>query len=142
MEQRLTILTLRVDDVDAAARYYVDGLGWEPLLAVPGEVAFFQVAPGVALGLFAAHGYDSDAGAPLPAPCTLARNVDSEDEVRAVTDDMVAAGGTLVKEPQRASWGGYHAFVVDPAGYPWEIAHNAGWRVAADGTVAIGPVSD
>lgn len=140
MEPRITILTLRVEDLDAATRYYTEGLGWEPILAVPGEVTFVQVAPGLALSLFAAHGYDTDAGKPLPAPFTLAHNVDSEDSVRAVVAEMAAAGGTVVKEPQRASWGGFHAFVVDPTGIPWEVAYNAGWHVADDGTITLGPV--
>jgi catechol 2,3-dioxygenase-like lactoylglutathione lyase family enzyme len=140
MEPRISILTLRVDDLEAATRYYVDELGWQPLLAVPGEVTFLPVGHGVVLGLFDARGFDADAGRPLAAPLTLAHNVGSEAEVDAVTDEMVAAGGTLVRAPARASWGGYHGFVEDPAGYCWEIAHNPAWRVAPDGTVAIGPV--
>jgi catechol 2,3-dioxygenase-like lactoylglutathione lyase family enzyme len=138
MEQRLSILTVRVEDVEAATRYYVDGLGWQPVLAVPGEVAFLQVAPGVALSLFDAEGFDSDAGQPLRYPVTLARNVDSPEEVRAVVATMREAGGTVLKEPQRTVWGGYHAFVADPTGLPWEIAHNPGWAIGEDGTVSMG----
>ena len=58
--------------------------------------------------------------------------------VRAVVRTMVDAGGTLIKEPQPAVWGGYHAFVNDPMGVCWEVAHNPDWSVAADGTVRIG----
>ena len=141
MEPRITILTLRVEDLDSATRYYTEGLGWEPILTVPGEVTFVQVAPGLALSLFAAHGYDTDAGKPLPAPFTLAHNVDSEEAVREVVAEMAAAGGTVVKEPQRASWGGFHGFVVDPTGIPWEVAYNSGWHVTDDGTITLGPVN-
>jgi catechol 2,3-dioxygenase-like lactoylglutathione lyase family enzyme len=137
MEPRITIFTIRVDDLEAVTRYYVDGLGWEPFLAVPGEVTFFQVAPGVAISLFNAAGFDADAGRPLPFPFTLAHNLDTEDEVHAVFATMVAAGGTVVMEPQVAEWGGVHAFVADPAGFCWEIAHNPGWSVDADGTVHL-----
>lgn len=35
-------------------------------------------------------------------------------------------------------WGGYHAYVADPTGVCWEVAHNPGWSVAGDGTVRIG----
>jgi uncharacterized protein len=101
-------------------------------------VAFLQVAPGVALSLFNANGFDADAGEPLRYPFTLARNVAGEQDVREVVARMVQAGGTVLKEPQRAEWGGYHGFVADPAGLPWEIAHNPGWAISDDGTVRMG----
>ena len=53
---------------------------------------------------------------------------------------MVEAGATVVKEPQKTAWGGFHGIVIDVAGCCWEIAHNSGWSVAEDGTVTIGPV--
>ena len=140
MEQRVDIVTLRVEDLDAATRYYVEKLGWRPILAVPGEVTFLQIAHGQALGLFAAAGFDADAGRPLAMPIVLAHNVGSDAEVDAVVQTMVDAGGTLLKAPERADWGGYHGFVEDPAGFCWEVAHNAGWSVADDGTVTLGPV--
>lgn len=37
---------------------------------------------------------------------------------------VIAAGGALVAAPQRREWGGYTAYVADPEGYRWEIAHN------------------
>ncbi len=138
MEQRVTIITVRVEDLEAASHYYTDGLGWDSFLAVPGEVTFLQVAPGVALSLFDATGFDADVGQPLPFPFTLARNVSSEEEVRHIVASMVDAGGTVLKEPQPAVWGGYHAFVADPVGLCWEVAYNPGWSVSADGTVRLG----
>ena len=38
MDQRISFVTLAVADLDATRRFYVDGLGWEPALDVPGEV--------------------------------------------------------------------------------------------------------
>jgi catechol 2,3-dioxygenase-like lactoylglutathione lyase family enzyme len=140
MEQRVSIFTIRAEDLEGATRYYVERLGWRPFLAVPGEVTFFQVGPGVALSLFDANGFDADVGRPLRYPFMLAHNVASEEEVRKVVRTMVDAGGTLIKEPQPAVWGGYHAFVNDPMGVCWEVAHNPDWSVAADGTVRIGTV--
>jgi uncharacterized glyoxalase superfamily protein PhnB len=71
---------------------------------------------------------------------TLAHNVGSPEEVRAVVDEAVAAGAVVVKEPQRAAFGGFHAYLTDPVGIRWEIAHNPGLRVLPDGTVEIGVV--
>ena len=54
MEQHLNFITLATRDLDAARAFYRDGLGWEPLLDVPEEIIFFQVAPGLVRGLFEA----------------------------------------------------------------------------------------
>jgi catechol 2,3-dioxygenase-like lactoylglutathione lyase family enzyme len=140
MDQRIDLITLRVEDLDAATRFYADGLGWTTMLQVPGEVTFLQSAHGQAISLFNAAGYDADTGAPIPVPVVLAQIVRGEAAVDRVVDELVAAGATLVKAPERAEWGGYHGFVRDPAGYYWEIADNPGFRVDADGTPRIGPV--
>ena len=138
MEQRVSIFTIRTEDLEAATRFYTEGLGFKPFLAVPGEVTFIQVAPGVAMSLFDADGFDADAGRTLRFPFTLAHNVASEHEVREVVATMVDAGGSVVQEPRHAVWGGYHAHVADPQGICWEVAHNPDWSVADDGTVRIG----
>lgn len=138
MEQRIDLVTLRVDDVDDAVRRY-RSLGWQPTLVVGGEVAFFQTAPGVLLSLFAAEGFDTDV-AGRPVGYTLGQVVDSPEQVRAAAEALVASGAVELKAPQQADWGGYHAVVQDRAGVCWELAHNPGWSVADDGTVTIGPV--
>jgi uncharacterized glyoxalase superfamily protein PhnB len=140
MKARVDIITLRVEDLDAATAYYTDGLGWKPVLAVPGEVTFIQMGHGQLLALFIASGFDADVGPEVKAQCNLAHNVSSEAEVRSVVASMVEAGATVIKEPQRAVWGGFSGIVLDVAGCCWEIAHNSGWSVAEDGTVTIGPV--
>jgi catechol 2,3-dioxygenase-like lactoylglutathione lyase family enzyme len=144
MEPRLDILTLGVPDLDAAHRFYVDGLGWEPRLVVEGEVVFVQIGHGVLLALFG-HGdlaKDSgdapELGDPASAPMAFGHNVGSEEEVRAVMADAEAAGATILKPAQRAFWGGFHGYFADPAGFRWEVAHNPNFRVDPDGTVRIG----
>lgn len=141
-DQRLDVLTLRVEDLDAATRFYTDGLGWEPLLAVPGEVTFFQVGHGRVLSLFGAEGFDAEADSQIPHPFTLAQNVRSANEVGMAVDRLVDAGATVIKAPAKASWGGVHALVRDPSGFGWEIAHNPGMEVADDGSVSMRPVED
>ncbi|GGF43955.1 VOC family protein [Williamsia phyllosphaerae] len=143
MRQQASFITFATPDLDAARAFYCSGLGWEPLLDVPGEILFFQVAPGLLLGLFDADSFDSDlAGAgngSTVSGVTIANNVDSRDEVIAVVDQMTAAGATVLKPPQDGAFGGiFHAHVADPNGVIWEIAHNPGWRVEADGTVVFG----
>jgi catechol 2,3-dioxygenase-like lactoylglutathione lyase family enzyme len=138
MDQRIDLITVRVENLDAATRFYSDGLGWTTMLHVPGEVTFLQSAHGQAISLFDAAGYDADTGSPIPVPVVFAQIVAGEAEVDRVCAELVDAGATLVKAPEPAVWGGYHGFVRDPAGYYWEIADNPGWRVDADGTPRIG----
>ncbi|SEO85012.1 VOC family protein [Trujillonella endophytica] len=145
MDARLDLLTVAVPDLDAARRFYVDGLGWTPALDVPGEVLFVQVNAGLLLALFGAADLAADMGVPADAVVpgggfTLAHNVGSPEQVRQVVADAVAAGARVLKEPQPAAFGGFHAYVADPAGIRWEVAHNPGLRVDADGTVHIGVI--
>lgn len=145
MEQRAHFITLATPDLNAARSFYVAGLGWTPLLDVPGEIIFFQIAPGTVLGLFDQEKFVADmAGAPDDGRLggvTLAHNVSSPAEVDATVRRAVAAGARLVKPPQRAAFGGYHGHVADPNGVIWEICHNPGWQVDATGRVHLGPVS-
>jgi catechol 2,3-dioxygenase-like lactoylglutathione lyase family enzyme len=143
MEPRVNFITLASDDLAAARAFYVDGLGWRPTFEVPDEVAFIQVGPGLLLALWKADELDADIGdgsrsSTGLAPFALAHNVSSDAEVIAVVDRARAAGATVLKEPVLAFFGGFHAYFADPSGFRWEIAHNPGWSVAADGTVAIG----
>lgn len=142
MDQQLHFLTFATRDLDAARGFYRDGLGWDPVLDVPGEILFFQVAPGLLLGLFEAGKFAEDLGgtsAPAPSGVTLSHNVASRDDVQSTVEAMAAAGGVVLKPPQDGQFGGiFHAHVEDPNGIIWEIAHNPGWRIQEDGTVALG----
>ena len=141
MHQDLHFVTFATRDLDAARRFYVDGLGWSPLLDVPGEILFFQSAPGQVLGLFDAVQFAEDLGldaAPAIAGVTVAHNVGSPDAVRELAAAMRSAGGRVRVAPSPGAFGGiFHAIVEDPNGVVWELAHNPGWRVAEDGAVSF-----
>jgi catechol 2,3-dioxygenase-like lactoylglutathione lyase family enzyme len=143
MKPELHFITLSTQNLDAARTFYIDGLGWEPLIDVPGEILFFQMAPGLTLGLFDAAKFAEDQGRPgVITPIegvTLSHNVESRDAVDAAVKRVQEAGGSVVKAPQDGAFGGiYHSLVRDPNGVIWEIAHNPGWRIEADGTVVFG----
>jgi catechol 2,3-dioxygenase-like lactoylglutathione lyase family enzyme len=143
MDQRLSFVTLGVTDLPRAKRFYVDGLGWTPTLDLE-EVCFLQVAPGVLLALWGAADLAEDVGVDAAdasdglGRVSFAHNVGSPAEVDVVVARVEAAGGSVLKAPQ-ASFFGYQAYVADPDGFRWEIAHNPGWSVDEDGTVHIGP---
>lgn len=141
MNQQLHFITLATGDLDAARAFYQEGLGWQAALDVPGEIVFFQVAPGLLLGLFDAGKFAQDLGGTAATDVsglTLAHNVDSPSAVHRTVETMTAAGGVVLKPPQEGQFGGvFHAHVQDPNGVIWEIAFNPGWRVEDDGTVVL-----
>jgi len=142
MEQRADFITLATPNLDAARTFYVSGLGWTSTLDVPGEIIFFQIGHGLMLGLFDATKFSQDVdpeatGPALLSGVTLSYNVDSPDEVRRVVSAAERAGATVLKPPQRAAFGGFHAHFADPNGVVWEIAHNSGWRVDESGEVHL-----
>ena len=55
----------------------------------------------------------------------------------AVTEEARAAGARIGREPAETFWGGYSALFLDLDGHPWEVAHNPGWRIDADGSVHL-----
>lgn len=141
MDQQLHFITLATPDLDAARAFYEDGLGWQAKLDVPGEILFYQVAPGLLLGLFEADKFAGDLGAeaaPRVSGVTLSHNVDSPEAVRRTVDALTAAGAVVVKQPQQGQFGGiFHAAVRDPNGLVWEIAHNPGWKIGPGGDVVL-----
>ena len=143
MDPRLHFLTFATRDLDTARRFYCDGLGWQPVMDVPGEILFFQVAPGLLLALFDTAKFDEDREAATPTTgvsgVTLSHNVGSPEQVTATVDRLVAAGGTVTKPPKPSPFGGiFAAHVADPNGIVWEIAHNPGWSIGEDGAVRLG----
>jgi catechol 2,3-dioxygenase-like lactoylglutathione lyase family enzyme len=143
MDQNVHFITFATPNLDAARDFYVTALGWTPLLDVPEEIVFFQIAPGMVLGLFDVDKFQRDlpTGDPHPAVSgvTLAHNVGSPDEVRTNVEAMLSAGGELLTPAQEGDFGGiFHAHVRDPNGIVWEIAHNPGWSVSPRGDVSFG----
>ena len=138
MDQRLSLVTLGVADLDAARRFY-EALGWQETPRAEGVVFFQAVGMIVALWDRAALAEDSgveDTGG--WGGITLAYNVASSGEVDEVIEEARAAGARIVREPAETFWGGYSAVFVDPDGHPWEVAHNPYWTLADDGSVSLG----
>src|SRR5215471_15491076 len=101
MDPYVSIITLGCPDVAAARRFYVDGLGWAPVMEVADEVVFVQVGKGIALALWRADALAEDRGRPVgslaDAPVALAHNVGTAEEVAEVIAAAEAAGGTVLK---------------------------------------------
>ncbi|HWC12898.1 MAG TPA: VOC family protein [Acidimicrobiales bacterium] len=138
---RVSLVTLGVADVARSTEFY-ERLGW-PLssASVPGEVSFFRTAGGL-LAVWGAAELAADMGAAAAAPrpsraVALAVNCDSAEQVDEALATAAEAGATIVKGAGPTHWGGYQGYFADPDGHVWEIAHNPGWPIGADGRPAL-----
>ena len=126
MEPRISMITLGVNDLRVAARFYEKGLGF-PRMASPPEVAFFTLN-GTWLGLYDRRKLAEDAAVSPDGQgfegFTLSHNVSSEAEVDKVMHQALAAGASLVKPAEKVFWGGYSGYFKDMDGHLWEIAFN------------------
>ncbi|GAA1708050.1 VOC family protein [Isoptericola hypogeus] len=129
MEQRLSLVTLVVADLAATRRFYVGGLGWDPLQEAAGEVLMFRVGQHVVLSLWDESHAAEEIGPVVRGgtpPVTLAHNVATTAEVDAVLDDARRAGAGTVVPAVAREWGGYSGYFTDPDGFLWEVAHAPG----------------
>ena len=135
MKPRITLVTLGVDDLERALRFYRDGLGLQSPGIVGtefehGAVAFFELEHGLRLALWPRASLAHDSGLPVgtrsPTEFCLAHNVAAREEVDAVMAQAQRAGATLVKAPHDTFYGGYAGYFQDPDGHLWEVAFNPG----------------
>ena len=135
MDQRISLITLAVADLDASRGFYRDGLGWTPEIDVPGEVLMFRAGPALVLSLWERTHFEAEVGAamsgPGVAPLTLAHNVATPAEVDEVLATARSAGASHVEDGTQRAWGGYSGYFADPDGYRWEIAFNPDPGLAA-----------
>jgi uncharacterized protein len=136
MKPRITLITLGVDDLERALRFYRDGLGLatEGIVGTQfehGAVAFFELQPGLKLALWPRASIAHDTGlarsAPSATDVTIAHNVGSKAEVDAVMAQAKKAGATIVKRAHDTFYGGYAGYFQDPDGHVWEVAWNPAW---------------
>ena len=138
MDQRVSVITLGVQDLGRARRFY-EALGWKTRADPGDDVVFFQ-AGGMVVALWGRDQLAADTGVEDSGGwggVTLAHNVRSPQEVDAVLAEAEAAGATIARPGGETFWGGYSGVFVDPDGHAWEIAHNPRWTVAADGSVRL-----
>jgi catechol 2,3-dioxygenase-like lactoylglutathione lyase family enzyme len=138
MQPRITLITLGVDDVERAVRFYRDGLGLKTDGIVGtefayGAVVFFALQAGLKLALWPRTSIAHDTGLPLASPSptefTLGHNVASKGDVDAVMAQATRAGAVAVQPAHDTFWGGYAGYFQDPDGHLWEVAWNPQWVV-------------
>jgi catechol 2,3-dioxygenase-like lactoylglutathione lyase family enzyme len=138
VDQRVSLITLGVSDLDRARRFY-EALGWRTGASPADDVVFFQ-AGGMIVALWGREQLAEDSGVEDGGGwggVTLAYNVRTPEEADTLIGQARAAGARIAREPGTTFWGGYSGIFVDPDGHPWEVAHNPHWTLAEDGSVSL-----
>ncbi len=137
MQARISMISLGVKDLQAAIKFYQQGLGLPRKEPYSDEIAFFDLS-GTWLGLYPWDKLAEDVTVSQEGSgfrgVTLAHNVKSKEEVNAVISQAIGAGATLVKEAQDVFWGGYSGYFSDLDGHLWEIAWNPHFWIGPEDT--------
>ena len=138
MKPRVNVLTLGVDDLEKAVRFYRDGLGLatEGIIGTEfehGAVAFFDLQSGLKLALFPRAYLAHDAKIPVtprsPSEFSIGHNVNSKAEVDEVMLRAEKGGAKILKPAGEVFWGGYTGYFLDPDDHLWEVVWNPDWQI-------------
>ena len=133
MQNRITVITLGVNDLERALRFYREGLDLETEGIVGqefdhGAVVFFELQAGLRLALWPRASIAFDSGLPQSVGdstgFTVGHNVSSKGDVDTVLAQAQGAGAKIVKPAQVTLWGGYAGYFQDPDGHLWEVVWN------------------
>ena len=127
MEQRITFITLGVQDLNQSINFYENKFGWKRSELSNESIIFYDLN-GTYLALYDREELAKDVNVdPLGngfRSFTMAYNTRSEKEVDDLIENLRKQGVQVIKEPQKVFWGGYSSYIADPDGNLWEIAFN------------------
>lgn len=125
MEQRVSLITVGVDDVETAAGFY-ERLGWQRVDSPDGVIAFDLI--GQTLGLYPLAALADEMGVDIDTlgrgALTLSYNCRSKEDVAAILVKAKRAGAEVLKPAADVFWGGHHGYFRAPEGTIWEVAFN------------------
>ncbi|MEU4544514.1 VOC family protein [Nonomuraea dietziae] len=117
-----------VRDMEAAKRFYSDGLGWK-IKNDYGISVFFESDGASPIGLYGREGLAKLMGTSPEGSgfsgLVLTYEVSSETRVDEVLVEAEQAGATILKPAEALPWGGYGGTFADPDGYIWRVGHSA-----------------
>lgn len=134
MDQRVSVITLGVADLPAAAGFY-EALGWRRTPAPEGVIAFDLIAQ--TLALYPLISIAEDLGLPVSelghGAVTLACNCRAKHEVAGVLAAARRAGAEILRPAADVFWGGHVGYFRAPHSAIWEVAFNPFAPLAPDG---------
>ena len=127
MEQRISFMTLGVNDLKIATDFYENKFGWKRSEMSNEDMILYQLN-GIHIALYSREELAKDATIDSTGNgfkgFTISYNVWSEKEVDDLIKSLRDKGVRIIKEPQKVFWGGYSSYVADPDGNLWEIVFN------------------
>ena len=134
MEQRVSPITVGVEDPEAAATFY-ETMGWKRVDSPDGVIAFDLISQ--TLGLYPLSALADEIGVAEDSlkrgAITLSYNCRQKEDVAQVLRDAEAAGATVLKPASDVFWGGHHGYFRTPDGTIWEVAFNPFSTLGPDG---------
>lgn len=140
MQAKISFITLAVADLGRSVAFYRDGLGWktdgivgqefhDEVTGADGTIAFFNLDPGLLLGLYERVNLARDASLPPGPPSSTEFSVGIPAGSRAEVDELLrqaeAAGATLTAPAHMRPFGVYSGYFADPDGHLFEITWNS-----------------
>lgn len=127
MKQKLSIVTLGVENIARSKEFYEGVLNFEPTKDSNENIVFYDMGS-VLLGLFQWEELAKDAGVSKDGSgfrrVTVAHNEPSKEAVDELFAELENKGVTIVKKPEQVFWGGYSGYFQDPDDHLWEVAYN------------------
>ena len=136
MQHQMSLITLGIADVARSRRFYGEGFGWKPVIEMP-DITFYQLN-GFVFATWLEKNLEEDmqrAGNSQRGAFALAHNVRTRDEVDPAMEQLLRAGGKLLRKADAPPHGGFRGYVADPDDHAWEIAWNPAWPISAEGYV-------
>ncbi len=127
MKQKLSIVTLGVENIEKSKEFYEGVLRFSPTKDSNENVVFYDMGT-MQLGLFQWEELAKDAGVDKAGEgfrrFAIAHNEPSKEAVDTLFAELKEKGVKIVKEPEEVFWGGYSGYFSDPDGHLWEVAFN------------------
>ena len=132
------MITLAVEDLERALRFYRDGLGFESKGVIGtewtdeesganGAIAVFELQSGLLLSLYPRSDLAKDAAIPAGPARSGEFSLGQLVQSRADVDELIekaGAAGAAVTTPRDRPWGIYSGYFRDLDGHLWEIIWN------------------
>jgi predicted lactoylglutathione lyase len=140
-QPRLTVVTLGVRDFQASLTFY-EALGFQRKVRATGDEVAFLDAGGVVLALWHWNSLAEDEALPAEPVSpyrgmSLAWNCKTMAEVDAAFARGAAAGGKVLRQPEKTGYGGYRGYFADPDGHVWEVVTAPGFGFTDDGRLIL-----
>jgi uncharacterized protein len=136
MQQKISVITLGIADLQRSRRFYCDGFGWTPVFQNE-EIVFYQMN-GFVLGTWLTTALETDMqrqDLARPGAFALAHNAARAKDVQATMDRLAQFGGRVLRPGDAPPQGGFRGYIADPDDHAWEIAWNPAWPISSEGYV-------